>query len=143
MSKQYNICRRLIKAINRAFPTAHVDKAERAIMEYRRGRDANTTDWEGQRAYFKRVIQISFKNRHVKKEPKVMNAWAFLRNLHEVCSFQTREGKKTGKASSSELKRWIQNKALLINGETVTPDEKLDFPIFSVVLFPKNPITLL
>lgn len=66
MSKQYNICRRLIKNINRTFPTAHVDKAERAIMEYRRDRDTNMTDWEGQRAYFARVIKISFKNRHVK-----------------------------------------------------------------------------
>lgn len=76
-------------------------------------------------------------------EQKPLTAWGFLRNLHEVCSFQTREGKKTGKASSSELKRWIQNKALLINGEPVTPDEVLDFPMFSVVLFPKNPVTLL
>lgn len=72
-----------------------------------------------------------------------MNAWEFLRSLHELCSFQTREGKKVGKASSSELKRWIQNKALIINGETVDWNEEIDFPVFSVVLFPKNPITLL
>lgn len=72
-----------------------------------------------------------------------MNAWMFLRSLHEVCSFQTREGTKVGKASSSELKRWIQNKALIINGETIAWDELMDFPIFSVVLFPKNPVTLL
>lgn len=70
-------------------------------------------------------------------------AWGLLRRLHEVCSFQSREGKKAGKASSSELKRWIQNKALIINGETVTPDEIIDFPLISVVLFPKNPVTLL
>ena len=71
-----------------------------------------------------------------------MTAWEFLKNLHEVCNFQTREGKKTGKASNSELKRWIQNKVLIINGEAVAFDEQIDFPIFSVVLFPRHPITL-
>lgn len=44
-----------------------------------------------------------------------MTAWEFLRDLHIVCKFQTREGKKVGVASNSELKRWIQNKALIIN----------------------------
>jgi hypothetical protein len=43
-----------------------------------------------------------------------MTAWEFLRSLHEVCCFQTKEGKKVGKASYGELKRWIQNKALII-----------------------------
>lgn len=71
-----------------------------------------------------------------------MNAWQFLRDLHGVCSFQTREGKKVGKASASELKRWVQNGALVINGEKVAWDEEIDFPISSVVLFPKNPVTL-
>ena len=72
-----------------------------------------------------------------------MTSIQFLTNLHQVCSFQTREGKKVGKASTSELRRWIQNKALLINGEPVEINEEIDFPVFSVVLFPKNPITLL
>jgi hypothetical protein len=72
-----------------------------------------------------------------------MNAWEFLRNLHEVCSFQTREGKKVGKASNSELKRWIMNNALIINAETVKWDEEIDFSIISVVLFPKRKVTLL
>ena len=72
-----------------------------------------------------------------------MNAWQFLMDLNKVCHFQTREGKKVGQATNSELKRWIQNKALLINGETVTFDEQIDFPVFSVVLFPRNPITLM
>lgn len=74
--------------------------------------------------------------------PKIPSAWQWLRDLHAVCEFQTREGKRVGKASGSELKRWIQNKALVINGETLAWDEKIDFPIISVVLFPKHPITL-
>lgn len=72
-----------------------------------------------------------------------MNAWQWLIDLHSVCHFQTREGKKVGKASNSELKRWFQNKAVLVNGEAINWDEGMDFPVFSVVLFPKNPVTLL
>lgn len=72
-----------------------------------------------------------------------MTAWELLRTLHEVCSFQTREGKKVGKASTSELKRWIQNGALVINGEKVEWDEPIDFHVFSMILFPKKPITLI
>lgn len=71
-----------------------------------------------------------------------ITAWALLRSLNEVCHFQSREGRKVGKVTNSELKRWLQNKAVLINGEPVNWDEILDFPIFSMVLFPKNPITL-
>ncbi len=67
----------------------------------------------------------------------------FLTNLHTTCKFQTREGRKVGVASSSDLRRWIQNGALVINGEKVNINEELDFPVFSVVLFPKNPVTLL
>ena len=64
-----------------------------------------------------------------------MNAWMFLRSLHEICHFQTREGKKVGKASNSELKRWIQNGALKINAEAVKWEELMDFNMFSVRLF--------
>lgn len=75
-------------------------------------------------------------------EQKPQTPWGLLRSLHETCHFQTREGKKVGRASTSELKRWIQNKAVLINGEPVEWSEELDYPILSLVLFPKNPITL-
>jgi len=70
-----------------------------------------------------------------------MNAWEFLRDLHKVCFFQSRE--RTGIASASELKRWIQNGVLVINGERVQWDELMDFPMISVVLFPNKRITLL
>lgn len=72
-----------------------------------------------------------------------MNFWQWLVQLHEICHFQTREGKRVGMASNSELKRWIQNKALVVNGEHVNWEEFVDFPLVSVVLFPKNRITLL
>jgi len=76
-------------------------------------------------------------------DAKPITFWDFLKNLNTVCKFQTREGKRVGAVSNSELKRWCQNKALVINGEPVAFDELVDFPIFSVVLFPKNKITLL
>lgn len=72
-----------------------------------------------------------------------MTALEFLKGLHEVCSFQSKEGAKVGKASNAELKRWITNKALRINGESVEPHEEIDFSMFSVVLFPNHPVTLM
>lgn len=73
-----------------------------------------------------------------------MTAWHWLTELHQVCRFQTREGKKTGKASTSELKRWLQNGAVVVNGEKLIWNEEMNFPINSVVLFPtsKNKVTL-
>lgn len=63
-------------------------------------------------------------------------------DLHKVCHFPSREGRKT--ASNSELKRWCHNQAVIFNGESVTWDEEIDFPIISLVLFPngKNKTTL-
>jgi hypothetical protein len=72
-----------------------------------------------------------------------MNAYEFLVDLHSVCHFQTKEKTKVGRASKSELKRWLLNKAVIVNGESLEPDEEMDFVMFSFVLFPKNPITLL
>lgn len=41
-------------------------------------------------------------------------------------------------ATNSEVRRWIAQGAVLFNGEKVTVDEAVDFPIISVVLHPKN-----
>jgi hypothetical protein len=74
-----------------------------------------------------------------------MTAWEFLRDFRDKKNqsiFQSREGSCYGPASNSELKRWCSG-ALRINGEQVVWNEELDFPIISVVLFPKkNTITL-
>jgi len=48
-----------------------------------------------------------------------------------------------GKASTSEMKRWIGNRSVLFNGEHVEWDEVMDFNMDSLVLFPKgNTITI-
>ena len=41
-------------------------------------------------------------------------------------------------ASNSTLRRFIEQGAIRFNGKIVKPNDMLDFPIFSVVLFPKS-----
>ncbi len=40
--------------------------------------------------------------------------------------------------SNGELKRHMQQGGVLVNGERIAPDELIDFPIFSLVFFPKS-----
>jgi len=40
--------------------------------------------------------------------------------------------------SNGELKRHMQQGGVLVNGERVAPDELIDFPVFSLVFFPKS-----
>ena len=67
------------------------------------------------------------------------NSLTALELLMVLGPWQTKEGKKVGPASNSELRRWIANSVLHINGEVCNKwDEKIDFPVFSIVLWPKN-----
>ena len=67
-----------------------------------------------------------------------MNCYEFMVDLHKVCQFQTKEGKKVGKASNSEIRRWLNNKVVLMNGVQVKPDDDIPEEIISLVMFPKN-----
>ena len=69
-----------------------------------------------------------------------MNNWQFLMKINKVCSFMSRE--RTGKASNSELKRWLMNKAVIVDGKPVIWNNEVSLPIASFVLFPKKPITI-
>jgi hypothetical protein len=40
--------------------------------------------------------------------------------------------------SNGELKRHMQQGGVLVNGEKVAADESIDFPVFSLVFFPKS-----
>lgn len=72
-----------------------------------------------------------------------MTVWEFLIDLHKHCHFQTKEGKLVGRASNSELKRWCNNKAIIINGKQVKYDDVIDYDINTFVMFTKkNTITL-
>lgn len=63
-----------------------------------------------------------------------MTAWEFICSFMPIAS-RERPGQM---ATRSEIKRWMQNKAVLFNAETMTWDEEIDFPIISLVLFPKS-----
>lgn len=71
-----------------------------------------------------------------------MIAWEYLRELNTVCHFMSRE--REGKASNSELKRWLQNQSVQINGVRMKWDQEVIFPVNDFVLFPKrNKTTIL
>jgi len=40
-------------------------------------------------------------------------------------------------ASNSEVRRWLRNKAVLINGARPGPEDEIQFPITQLVFFPK------
>ncbi len=48
----------------------------------------------------------------------------------------SREG-KVQRASKSEVRRWIEEGAVRVNGERLAI-EAVDFPIFSLILFPSG-----
>ena len=70
-----------------------------------------------------------------------MTAWDFLKDLNTVCHFMSRE--RPGRASNSELKRWLQSKAVEINGERPCFDALVQFPVNQMVLFPTKRRTTL
>jgi hypothetical protein len=69
---------------------------------------------------------------------QTMTAWDFLREISgKCCGFFSTE--KLGKrASYGELRRWLQNRSVRING--VLPDfrDNITFPVLDMVLFPKS-----
>ena len=70
-----------------------------------------------------------------------MDAWQYLIELNSVCQFHSRE--RSGKASNSELKRWLKSQAVLLNGRRIKWDESIDFPVEQLILFPKkNKVTI-
>lgn len=44
---------------------------------------------------------------------------------------------RQGKASNSELQRWLKNKVVRFNGDTLTPTCEVDFPVNKLTLFTK------
>lgn len=69
----------------------------------------------------------------------MITALDWMKSLHAICQFQSIETPNKI-ASGSELRRWIEQNAVIVNGEKLSPKETMDFPIISVVLFPKSEI---
>jgi hypothetical protein len=65
-----------------------------------------------------------------------MNVLSFLNTLRPAIPFSIE--KPCLLASNGEIRRWCQNSAVIMNGERVAWDEEVDFPVFSLVFFPKG-----
>jgi len=63
-----------------------------------------------------------------------MTAFQFLKGLEFLPNSVERE--KTGRASNSQIRRWLTNSAVIINGVTPSPDDEVRFPITELVFFP-------
>lgn len=66
-----------------------------------------------------------------------MSAWEFVVSLHKWIPFFSRE--RPGQpASTSEIRRWLQNRAVRINGLNPLPTDEVTFPVTDLVFFPKS-----
>ena len=65
-----------------------------------------------------------------------MNVLTFLNSLRPAIPFSAETPCII--ASNGEIRRWCKNKAVIINNETVSWDELIDFPVFSIVFFPNG-----
>lgn len=65
-----------------------------------------------------------------------MNALSFLNSLRPAIPLSIETPCKP--MSNGELKRHMQQGGVLINTEKIKPDEPINFPVFSVVFFPKS-----
>ena len=65
-----------------------------------------------------------------------MNAFSYIKSLSYLPS--SREGRKVGRPSNSEIRRWLVNKSVLINGVYPLPDDEISSQITQLVFFPKG-----
>jgi len=63
-----------------------------------------------------------------------VTAFEFLKQIHLPMSTE----RPCTPVSNAELKRWIRNGSVLFNGEKVEVNEEINFPIISLVFFPKG-----
>lgn len=69
-----------------------------------------------------------------------MNALQYLNSLRPALPLsETRDENGARKPmSGSELRRAIEQRSVLINTESVSVNEEIDFPVFSLVFYPKS-----
>ena len=67
-----------------------------------------------------------------------MNALQWLNSLRPALPMSIETPGKL--MSNSELKRHMQQGGVLVNSEKVAPDEAIDFPVLSLVFFPKSAV---
>lgn len=71
-----------------------------------------------------------------------MNALQWLNSLRPALPLSIEQpptkGKPAQPMSNGELKRHMQQGGVTVNVEKIAPDELIDFPVFSLVFFPKS-----
>lgn len=67
-----------------------------------------------------------------------MTAWDFLKIISQKCSGFFSSEHPGQKVTTSELKRWLINKSVQINGQKPNWDDTVAFPVKDMVLFPKS-----
>lgn len=65
-----------------------------------------------------------------------MNVILYLNNLRPALPMSTESPPKP--VSNRELKLWCVQGSVLINGERVPVTEEIDYPVYSLVFFPKS-----
>ncbi len=65
-----------------------------------------------------------------------MNAFQWLNSLRPALPMSVEQPCKP--MSNGELRRHIQQGGVIVNGERIAADEPIDFPVFSLVFFPKS-----
>lgn len=69
-------------------------------------------------------------------DKEVITAYRYIKELEYLPA--SREGVKMGKPSNSEIRRWLQNRSVIINGIKSLPDDEIEYPIRELVFFPKG-----
>lgn len=74
---------------------------------------------------------------HTSKPPRPGSVLSWL--LHNPCLQNMASVDCPGKiASNSEKRRWLENRAVQINGEYLSADDDMPYPIESLVFFPNG-----
>lgn len=70
-----------------------------------------------------------------------MKAIQYLKQLEPALPLSPIKEKDGGfsRMSNSDIRRACEQRVVLFNGEPVAFDEEIDFPVFSLVFFPKSP----
>ena len=65
-----------------------------------------------------------------------MNAFEYLKSFPFLPP--STEGKKCGRPSNSEIRRWLEKKSVIINGVKANYDDEINFPIIELIFFPNS-----
>jgi hypothetical protein len=73
-----------------------------------------------------------------KFEVKKVTALEFLISMRSALPMSKEAGKDPKIASNSEIRRWLRDSAVVLNGVKVKIDDVVKFPVISLIFFPKS-----